>query len=74
MFQELLNTIEASIADTIMKVGPQAQANQPARQENRQTVSNKATVGRNDPCPCGKIDSKTGRPVKYKKCCYPKFG
>ena len=25
-------------------------------------------VGRNDPCPCGAIDSKTGKPVKYKKC------
>jgi len=67
MFQELLNTIEASIADTIMKVGPQAQANQPARQENRQTVSNKATVGRNDPCPCG-AKHPDGRPIKYKHC------
>ena len=26
-------------------------------------------VGRNDPCPCGKIDPKTGNPLKYKKCC-----
>jgi preprotein translocase subunit SecA len=26
-------------------------------------------VGRNDPCPCGKIDPITGRPLKYKKCC-----
>ena len=25
-------------------------------------------VGRNDPCPCGKIDPTTGRPIKYKKC------
>jgi preprotein translocase subunit SecA len=31
-------------------------------------------VGRNDPCPCGKSDPKTGNPVKYKKCCYPKYG
>jgi len=30
--------------------------------------------GRNDPCPCGKIDPKTGKPMKYKKCCYPKYG
>jgi preprotein translocase subunit SecA len=29
-------------------------------------------VGRNDPCPCGKLDPKTGKPFKYKKCCYPK--
>ncbi len=26
-------------------------------------------VGRNEPCPCGKIDSRTGTPLKYKKCC-----
>ena len=25
-------------------------------------------VGRNDPCPCGKID-KNGKLIKYKKCC-----
>jgi len=25
-------------------------------------------VGRNDPCPCGKIDPTTGKPLKYKKC------
>jgi preprotein translocase subunit SecA len=31
-------------------------------------------VGRNDPCPCGKINPKTGKPLKYKFCCYPKYG
>jgi preprotein translocase subunit SecA len=30
-------------------------------------------VGRNEPCPCGKIDARTGKPLKYKKCCYPKY-
>ncbi|MBI3324489.1 MAG: preprotein translocase subunit SecA [Candidatus Omnitrophica bacterium] len=30
-------------------------------------------VGRNDPCPCGRTDS-AGKRVKYKKCCYPKYG
>jgi len=30
-------------------------------------------VGRNDPCPCGKIDPRTNKPLKYKKCCYPKY-
>jgi len=29
-------------------------------------------IGRNDPCPCGKVDPNTGKPVKYKKCCYLK--
>jgi len=27
-----------------------------------------ARVGRNDPCPCGKKD-RSGKPVKFKKCC-----
>ncbi len=26
-------------------------------------------VGRNDPCPCGKINPITKKPMKYKKCC-----
>jgi len=26
-------------------------------------------VGRNDPCPCGRTDPRTGNPLKYKKCC-----
>jgi len=32
------------------------------------------SVGRNDPCPCGAVDPQTGKPKKYKHCCYPKFG
>ncbi|PIU34107.1 preprotein translocase subunit SecA [Candidatus Shapirobacteria bacterium CG07_land_8_20_14_0_80_39_18] len=32
------------------------------------------SVGRNDPCPCGAVDPQTGKPKKYKKCCYPKYG
>ncbi|KJS10477.1 MAG: hypothetical protein VR67_18005 [Peptococcaceae bacterium BRH_c8a] len=26
-------------------------------------------IGRNDPCPCGRINPSTGKPMKYKKCC-----
>jgi preprotein translocase subunit SecA len=26
-------------------------------------------VNRNDPCPCGVVDPKTGKPKKYKNCC-----
>ena len=33
----------------------------------------KDKVGRNDPCPCGAKDA-SGKPIKYKKCCYPKYG
>ncbi len=33
------------------------------------TVSNSVPkVGRNDPCPCGAINPKTGKVYKYKKC------
>jgi len=56
MFQKLLQTIEATIANAIFKaelkpVTIQPRFNQPA----------KSKVGRNDPCPCG-----SGK--KYKKC------
>ena len=43
------------------------------KSSNRASLGGKK-VGRNDPCPCGKIDQKTGKPIKYKKCCYPKYG
>ncbi len=47
----------------------------PARRaENPAAGQRRAKPGRNDPCPCGKKDPKTGKPIKYKKCCYPKFG
>lgn len=26
-------------------------------------------IGPNQPCPCGKLDPKTNKPKKYKKCC-----
>ena len=30
---------------------------------------NKEKVGRNNPCPCGKVNPISGKPLKYKKCC-----
>ena len=41
----------------------------PSRKQAPVTQSTHVKVGRNDPCPCGKIDSRTGKPLKYKKCC-----
>ncbi len=38
------------------------------------SAASRQKVGRNDPCPCGKKDPVSGKPIKYKKCCYPKFG
>jgi len=58
-FSQLLATIDANIAENILKSGP------PSRQKPMQNFepveTGKKEVGRNDPCPCG-----SGK--KYKKC------
>ena len=73
MFKKLLETIESNIAQTILRVKLTAQpVQQPVQQPVHQPGA--AKPGRNDPCPCGKINPQTGKPVKYKKCCYPKYG
>ena len=74
MFQKLLQTIEATIANAIFKAELRVQSRdvRPASAPLRGASAGK--VGRNDPCPCGKINPQTGKPMKYKRCCYPKFG
>jgi preprotein translocase subunit SecA len=48
----------------------QAEAKSPQSEEVKQKpIINKDHIGRNDPCPCGKKDPNTGKPMKYKKCC-----
>ena len=75
MFQKLLSTIESTITSTILKVSlTPATQTQPLTPSVSQSLKPKQKVGRNDPCPCGKINPKTGKPMKYKKCCYPKYG
>jgi len=32
-------------------------------------IKNVINIGPNQPCPCGKVDIKTGKHKKYKKCC-----
>lgn len=32
-------------------------------------MSKQSKVGRNDPCICGAINARTGKPIKYKHCC-----
>ncbi len=68
LFDRLLGAIQSNFTGMIYKVSLDAQAprrapqNQPSNQkEAGQPVSAKASVGRNDPCPCG-----SGK--KYKKC------
>ncbi len=70
MFQELLDRIEVGIANTILRV---SLAEQPQQMQTITVSGKKDKPGRNDPCPCGKKDPVTGKPIKYKKCCYPKF-
>ena len=58
-FGQLLATIDANIAENILKAGVQVQQ-KPASQSHA-VESGKKQPGRNDPCPCG-----SGK--KYKKC------
>jgi len=76
MFQGLLQTLESSIAQTIFKVSlaPKVTETPMVSSPAAPLSKPKNKPGRNDPCPCGKKNPITGKPVKYKKCCYPKFG
>jgi len=78
MFQELLDNIRKQVVSTIFKVSisPAVQQRQVISENNVTPVfrSDNKKVGRNEPCPCGKINPVTGKPMKYKKCCYPKYG
>ena len=58
-FGQLLATIDANIAENILKAGLQVQA-KPVNQSHA-VESGKKEIGRNDECPCG-----SGK--KYKKC------
>jgi len=84
LFQRLLAFIQSTAVNMIFKVslGPASPAGRPAQPVGEHThqyehslpaspagvPASKDKVGRNDPCPCGKINSKTNRPIKYKKC------
>ena len=86
MFQELLANIRKQVVYSIFKVSLSPANSQqltvnndkmnfsaPAKTGTTSSiVSSSKKTGRNDPCPCRKINSETGRPMKYKKCCYPK--
>jgi len=75
MFRKLLETFESTVANMILRVSLQpVTAPQPVTATPHYVAGERRKLGRNDPCPCGKINPKTGKPMKYKKCCYPKFG
>ena len=68
-FGQLLATIDANIAENILKAGVQAQQNGPkgTPPQSHAVESGKEKIGRNDPCPCG-AKHPDGRPIKYKHC------
>ena len=80
LFQNLLENIQAQIANVIFKIEmrPQTQniGQLSARSDTRKgvmtasrlSVQNNKQIGRNDPCPCG-ATHPDGRPKKYKHCC-----
>ena len=74
MFRKLLETLESTVANTILKVSLAPVQKAQVSSSPHYVAGLRRKVGRNDPCPCGKINPKTGKPMKYKKCCYPKFG
>ncbi|MDI6591747.1 MAG: preprotein translocase subunit SecA [Patescibacteria group bacterium] len=76
MFQRLLATMESNIANTILRISlaPFPPQVAPSLTPRPYSLKPKNKPGRNDPCPCGKINPKTGKPMKYKKCCWPKYG
>jgi len=86
MFQRLLKTFEENLAHAIFKVqlktaepahSDTTDFSQSSQYQSTTSISShplKSKPGRNDPCPCGKINPRTGKPMKYKKCCWPKYG
>ncbi|MCD6148524.1 preprotein translocase subunit SecA [bacterium] len=81
MFKRLLETCDATVGKTIFAINvkperaePLTVSPKPVVQQAAPIARGKRKIGRNDPCPCGKINPRTGKPMKYKKCCYPKYG
>jgi len=72
-FQRLIATMEANIANMILRVSLQPRAATPPIHAGQGADSRRLNqradrkIGRNDPCPCGK-KHPDGRPVKYKHC------
>lgn len=56
-------------ASAHMVPGPKIRTPEDVAQQSSQAQSaSGAKIGRNDPCPCGAINDKTGRPYKFKQC------
>jgi len=69
--------VETSISQSILRIKTKPSIPTepiPVSQPVPRPLGSKKKPGRNDPCPCGKMNPKTGKPMKYKKCCWPKYG
>jgi len=71
-FKKLFNEWEERLVFSLMNLKIEKKEEENIKTET--VIQSKKKVGRNDPCPCGKIDEKTGKVLKYKKCCWPKYG
>ena len=76
LFQDFFNRFESIFFEAVFKMKKPVleMATAPSVALAKEGPTKVKKVGRNDPCPCGKKDSVTGKQIKYKKCCYPKFG
>ena len=61
-------TQSAPIGDQPLAVGDRTSDYRGPTTGDQLPKSNRRKVGRNDPCPCGAINPKTGKVYKYKKC------
>jgi len=56
------------INPALINGNPEQLAQLAALRRTRPIVRDNKKIGRNDPCPCGALDSN-GKPKKYKNCC-----
>lgn len=76
MFKKLLKSAELVIVNSLLKSNIKPADSQAVTSHPKSDIvkDGKKKISRNDPCPCGKVDPKTGKPIKYKRCCWPKYG
>ena len=76
MFQKLLKNAELVIVNSLLKANIKPADSQAVTPHPKSDIvkDRRKKISRNDPCPCGKVDPKTGKPIKYKRCCWPKYG
>ena len=68
------NEILLALEQGVVQSTSSGRAINTARPSRAEKPGRAEKAGRNDPCPCGKINPKTKQPMKYKKCCWPKYG